>query len=410
MSYCAGDLPTMNAYDFLQPQQKKLVDDLLSQMQSHDGLAPVDLDRFWADQEPAMRDPFAADIPQVPLGAFCTWECVFAELGIEEDYRCFETDDAYRVDVSRRYNDLAERIVGRRLLDEKPRDPDLQYPACGGLHTVFEARNEWLGGPAGSWWMHQAADTRDELKALLDRVEQRDIRATILPPDWEQAKARLLPRGIKPPIYRHQRGPVTFATSIFGPENLIYLILDEPDLAARLSDQIKRVILEIARIRDEEAGYSPQDAPRGWSFHDDNCALLNAEMYEFFALPITTAVYGRYCPDSGDWRYHHSDSAMAHQLPNLAKAGVTVVNLGPTLTVREIRQQLPRAAIHGQLAPFTYSRNEQANMVAEFLRDFEQAQAQRGLVFATSGSVNNGSRLAGMRLLMAAIQRYGRYQ
>ena len=31
------------------------------------------------------------------------------------------------------------------------------------------------------------------------------------------------------------------------------------------------------------------------------------------------------------------------------------------------------------------------------------------LVFATAGSINNGSRLTGMRLIMAAIQRYGRY-
>lgn len=33
----------------------------------------------------------------------------------------------------------------------------------------------------------------------------------------------------------------------------------------------------------------------------------------------------------------------------------------------------------------------------------------RGLNFATAGSVNNGSRLTGMRLLMAAVQRHGRY-
>ena len=48
-------------------------------------------------------------------------------------------------------------------------------------------------------------------------------------------------------------------------------------------------------------------------------------------------------------------------------------------------------------------------MVAEFLRDFEQARAQRGLLFATAGSINNGSRLTGMRLIMAAIQEFGRY-
>ena len=48
-------------------------------------------------------------------------------------------------------------------------------------------------------------------------------------------------------------------------------------------------------------------------------------------------------------------------------------------------------------------------MVAEFLRDMEQAREKRGLVFTTAGSINNGSRLSSMRLLMAAIQRYGQY-
>jgi hypothetical protein len=73
-----------------------------------------------------------------------------------------------------------------------------------------------------------------------------------------------------------------------------------------------------------------------------------------------------------------------------------------------LRRRLGRGTSVGQLAPFTYSRHEEVNMVAEFLRDFAVARETRGLVFATAGSVNNGSRLTGMRLLMAAIQRYGR--
>ena len=45
----------------------------------------------------------------------------------------------------------------------------------------------------------------------------------------------------------------------------------------------------------------------------------------------------------------------------------------------------------------------------EFLRDFEMAREHRGLWFATAGSINNGTRLTSMRLAMAAVQRYGRY-
>jgi hypothetical protein len=46
-------------------------------------------------------------------------------------------------------------------------------------------------------------------------------------------------------------------------------------------------------------------------------------------------------------------------------------------------------------------------MVGEFLRDHAMTRDSRGLVFATAGSINNGSRLTGMRLLMAAIQTFG---
>ena len=88
---------------------------------------------------------------------------------------------------------------------------------------------------------------------------------------------------------------------------------------------------------------------------------------------------------------------------------MTGVNFGPTVTVAEIRQHLPNAIIYGQMAPFTLSRNDEHGILAEFLRDFDMAREKRGLVFSTAGSINNGSRLTAMRLLMAAIQRHGRY-
>jgi len=192
-------------------------------------------------------------------------------------------------------------------------------------------------------------------------------------------------------------------------ENLILLILTNPDLAQRFRDAILRTILEIARILDEEAGYDPQTAPHGWGWADDNCCLLRPEMYEFFGCPILKTVFERYAPNPNDRRFQHSDSDMAHLLPILAQLNLTEANFGPTLTVNEIRKHMPRTIIDGQLAPFTYSRNEEENMVLEFLRDFEMAREQRGLLFATAGSINNGSRLTGMRLLMAAIQHYGKY-
>ena len=77
--------------------------------------------------------------------------------------------------------------------------------------------------------------------------------------------------------------------------------------------------------------------------------------------------------------------------------------------VDHIRRHCPKAVIMGQLAPFTFSRNEQEKIVGEFLRDYDMARQERGLLFHTAGSINNGSRLTGMRLIMSAIQHFGRY-
>ena len=55
-------------------------------------------------------------------------------------------------------------------------------------------------------------------------------------------------------------------------------------------------------------------------------------------------------------------------------------------------------------------RNEEADIIAQVKRDCEAAKATgRGLNISTAGSINNGSLLTSMRLVMATIQNYGRY-
>jgi uroporphyrinogen decarboxylase len=392
----------------LQPQHVAKAEKLVAEAKAHNGLAPVDLEHFWTDQAKARANPWAPDCPQLPLGVLMSTECLFDELGLPENWHELQHNAEYRIGLSKRYNDLAQGTVDRRLLSESVPNPQHAWPPVKELHDIFEAKQEWH---SWSYWLQQSAATPDELEALLDRVEARlgNLREFLLPPNWAEEKARLEAAGVKPPLYRGQRGPVTFACSVYGPENLIFLILDRPDFAGRFRDLILKAILGRARVLDEEAGFTPQTAPRGWGWADDNCCLLNPELYEFFGYPILKGVFDVYSPKPGQGRYQHSDSDMAHLLPILGRLGLTGANFGPTLSVSQIREHLPRAEIHGQLAPFTFSRNEEVNLVAETLRDFEMSREKRGVVFCTAGSINNGSRLTGLRLIMAAIQRYCRY-
>lgn len=381
---------------------------LVQKAHANGGLAPLDVEQFWKDNDQAMKDPWAKDCPQVPLGIQMDKECVFAELGLAVDFHKLEFDLDWRHRQIKAYNDQAEKIVGRRLMNESPPDPTRQYPRIKHFYEVFEAENVWNNE---SYWLQESAHNESELSALLDRVEKRleNLRAFMLPDNWDAEKRRLTALGVKMPLFRSLRGPITFCTSIYGAENLIYLIMDDKTLAGRFRDVLLQAILGYAQVLDEEAQSKEGDG-RGWWWADDNCALLAPDMYEFFGYPIHKAIYDQYAPLPTDARFQHSDSDMGHLLPIFGRLGLTHVNFGPNLTVAQIREHLPKAIIDGQLAPFTFSRNEEVNMVAEFLRDYEMAKASKGLRFATAGSVNNGSRLTGLRLIMAAIQEYGRYQ
>ncbi len=263
---------------------------LKSNPQPIDGavLAPLEFDKFWADQARAIADPFGRDIPQIPCGLVVTGhefaiqpECVFAELGVDADFWRLHTDPDWCVALCRTYNDRAEAVLGRRVLPEAP------------------------------------------LQAL----------------------------GLKIPPYRFQRGPVTLATSVFGIENLIFLILGHPGLAARFRDAVLAAMLAIGDLIDAEAGLTPATAPHGFQFNDDNCYLLSPDMYEFFAEPILRGVFERFSPGPADRRAQHSDSAMGHLLPILSRLGVNWTNFGPTVTIDEIRRQPARTRAEARPQP-----------------------------------------------------------
>lgn len=367
----------------------------------------VDLEQFWKDDELAHKDNcFSPEAPQVALGIRMSEECVFAELG-EEGNPWGYTPRERRLELNKRYNDKAEQIVGRRLLPETLPEPDAEFPYVKRIGEVFEGKYIHNGVAE---WLEGTVSTPSELEKLLDRVEKLDLREFMLPPNWESEKKRIYEKyGIKPPLLRHIRGPVTLATSIYGAENLIFLIIDEPDLAKRFSDVICKVIMGMAEIMDEEAGYDETNRPGGFSFADDNCCLLTPEMYEMFGYPILKAVFDRWSPNPEDMRYQHSDSDMGHLLPILGRLNFTGCNFGPKVLVDEIRKYMPKTRIDGCLSPMTFMSNDIDAIIREVRRDCEMARECRGLNLSTAGSINNGSLLTSMRAVMYAIQKYGRY-
>lgn len=370
----------------------------------------LDIEQFWQDDLIAHEDNcFSKEAKQVALGIKMSNECVFFELK-EEGQPWGYTPPEKRVELNKRYNDKALKIVGKRLLSEEmPLSPEQSFPQFRQIGEVFGGEYIFDGETT---WLKDNLHNEKELEAALDHIDKLDLKEFILPANWESEKKRLYESyGFKPRLFQGVRGPVTLATSVYGSENLIYLIYDNPDLAKRFSDTIGKVILEYFKIFYEEAGYTEENFPHGFSFADDNCCLLTPDMYELFGYPILKNVFSYAAPNKQDKRYQHSDSAMGHLLPILSRLDLTGCNFGPTVMISEIRKYMKSTRIDGQLSPLTFMRNNQEDIINEVKRDCEMAKENdiRGVNLSTAGSINNGSSLESMRTVMATIQNYGRY-
>ncbi len=379
----------------------------------------LDIEQFWKDEETAHEENcFSKKAKQVALGIRMSDECVFAELG-EEGQPWGYTPPDRRYELNCRYNEKARKIVGRALLrEDKPLPPEKQpkvtIPRYREIGEVFGGEYKFDGNTT---WLQGNLEDAEALEKKLVEVEElitnpEKFRAFVLPADWDERCRQVYELyGRRPNQFGHIRGPVTLATSVFGIENLIYLYYDDPDLYTRFADDIAGVVESYIKLFIAESGHTMENFNHGFSFADDDSNLLTPEMYKAFGYRVLDRVFKLAAPDPDDYRYQHSDSAMGHLIPLLADFNLTGCNFGPTITVQEIRKYMPKTRIDGQLAPFTFMRNNEDDIIAEVKRDCDAAREGdlRGLNLTTAGSINNGSLLTSMRTVMAAIQNYGRY-
>ena len=369
-----------------------------------------ELDMFWEADEIAHKDNcFNPLATQVALGIRMSDECVFAELGFDGDPWGI-TPREERMKMNNLYNDKAEKIVGKRLLSETVPEENAIFPSVKRIGEIFGGTYDLL--PNAGEWLHSDMKTVKDLELCLDKVDRLNIREHMLPINWEVEKKRIFEQyGTKPDLLRWVRGPVTLAMSLYGEENLIYLYYDEPELYNRFSQTISRVILEMAEVMDTEAYGSTEKVPTGFGFADDNCYLLTPEMYKNFGYPVLESVFAKYCPNTEDLRYQHSDSPMAHLLPQLAQLNLTGCNFGPTVLVDEIRKHMPNTRIDGCIAPFTFMNNDENAIMQEVKRDCDMIKqtGTRGLNISAAGSINNGTTLQSMLTVMKGIREFGQY-
>lgn len=353
----------------------------------------LDLARFWAENEVCLARPFRTDKPRAALTLCFDEHWLFEELAVPSTVRYYR-DPEYRVAANRAANDRIEAAIGLRPFDERPpKTPPLR------IEEVFGSRQDILEG--GTPWLEPTLFTPEDLSQKLDEIETLD----------DEALLRLvLSNGatLEPtsgPRVAWSRGPTTIGTSVLGTMRFLETILDEPAVMGRFYDVLATTLIRYHRLLASAQGTEI----RGFAWLDDNCALLSPHLYEQYAYPAMRRVFDAFCVAEDDTRFQHSDSAMGHLLPILARYRLHGANFGPTVSATAIRAAMPRTVVHGQLAPFTLRNGSPEAVRAEVLRDFGAVGEDGGLVVTTAGSIAAGTRLDAIRHLIAVVATECRY-
>ncbi|HEY65215.1 MAG TPA: uroporphyrinogen III decarboxylase [Caldilineae bacterium] len=358
----------------------------------------LDLERFWAENAISLSvDCFSTDKPRAAILLPVDDHWLFDEMKVPSTVRYYKDLD-YRLELHRRCNDRCQREIGIRPFPEA-----ILWPPPKRIEEVFGSYQVFTEGATP--WLEPAVETIEDLVRIMDQVERMDMADFIFQdgvPDFPDAPP---PDAEKPPRRMSSRGPATIGTSVCGTERYLYFLIDHPAEMQRFHELLAQKLVEYAHIMADAMGVTP----RGYSFLDDNCALLSPELYERFCAPVLQYVFDHLAPDADDWRYQHSDSAMDHLLPILARFNFTAVNFGPTVRAIDIRRHMPRTCIHGQVAPMTLRNAPYEAIIAEVRRDFEAVGRDGGLVITTAGSIAAGTTFDRIRCFMWAVDRYARY-
>lgn len=353
----------------------------------------LDLALFWEENELCLARPFSTDKPRCGLTLPVDDHWLLEEMQVPSTVRYFE-DTEYRAQIHRECNDRCEQAFGRRPFSERieGKGPKRIEEVVGARREVFEGGTPWLEPGVSSpqeliqHCQQIGSMSDDELLAfVLEGSEPIEPSGGIVTP-WS-------------------RGPATIGTSVCGTQQLFEWIIDEPEAMGEFFDCLKVTLVRYHRLLAQARGQEV----RGFAWLDDNCALFSPGLYEEFCWPVLDGVMSVFASRTDDYRFQHSDSAMSHLFPILARAGFHGVNFGPTIPAREIRAAMPTTMVHGQLAPFTLRNGSRADVEAEVRRDFEAVGGDGGLVVTTAGSIPAGTSLESIRGLVEIVDCHCRY-
>ena len=362
-------------------------------------LRAFDAKAFWQENK-ACFQPFSTDKPRVAACFMFEDHFLLNLLAIENTNQYYD-DMPYRLACHVRANDILEEALGARFYPED----NIAY-----MKSEFEVR---LGAArvitrGNTPWIEPRVEDVEGIKALIDRVAKMDMRRDAIDPAWYEIREDFRQKtGRRMRFEQGWNGPATIACSVLGTTNLCFYLYDEPEV---MRDFFEVVGAQYIAYREAVTLADSGVVDRaGIGINDDSCYIFTPADHARYCVPFQKRFYEAFAPAPAHLRRHHSDSAMQHLIENLGAMGVNEVNIAPDIQATQIRERLPGAVIHGQIHPFLLKNGSPEDIVEKIRHDIRTVGTDGGLVETVVGVIPEGTPLENMRLLLWAVQEYGRY-
>jgi hypothetical protein len=274
----------------------------------------------------------------------------------------YYSDLRYRLECHVRANNELEATLGYR-----PYREDRLVYMKGALEVRLGTRRVLNDHGA---WLHPAIDEISDVSRWIADTDGLDLRAQPVPDRWRSEAESFSAATGKSVTFRPSvTGPVTLAGALLGPTNLCLWAMLEPETMSDFFSVLGSKQIEFYEgLAMEEDGAVERE---GIGVNDDLCSLFSPELYERLCVPYLERLFRAFAPRPDHRRRQHSDSGMAHLLPQLRDLGVNEVNVAPDAHPAEIRASMPEARIHGQMHPLLLRNGTPLEIEESVRRDAE---------------------------------------
>jgi len=322
------------------------------------------------------------------------WICQFLDVSFSEYYSDFD----FQYECRRKASDASREALGVGV----PMVPDFGNVLDA---SIYGGKVLYPDNAPPS--MEPAISSPGDVPRLVEKMRtERDVLSLGLVPemlDWRDRLKKLTGKPV--PVGFAVKGPATIAGHICGMTELMMYLTSHPEEMLELIKCIGRTTIRYVRALRRRAGLPGVTLMMA----NDMAGLVSPQMYEKFFKPVEKRIFNALCPLK-QARFYHADSRMNHQLEHLRDLDIGIVNFGPSLTVKEIREKMPDSIIAGHITPIeVLAKGTPEQVIEEGVQNIADAVDAGGRIILTAaGSVNPGTPFENLKAMMEAPLEYRR--